>query len=163
MCIRDREKERDAVEKGSVSARNLVFVDTSAFKAYYDRKDRHHKAARNFVARVVEREIEFRLLVTSDYVLDETATLVKRAVGAKEASRFLRAVQDSKMIRVVHVGKEYFEKAKQLFEKHSDTEWSFTDCTSFTLMKELGIKHAFTFDEHFKQAGFTTHPLAEKR
>ncbi|MHA1578140.1 MAG: type II toxin-antitoxin system VapC family toxin [Candidatus Freyarchaeota archaeon] len=102
-------KERDAVEIGSVSARNFVFVDTSAFKAHYDRKDRHHKAARNFVARVVEREIEFRLLVTSDYVLDETATLVKRAVGAKEASRFLRAVQDSKMIRVVHVGKKRSE------------------------------------------------------
>ncbi len=33
-------------------------------------------------------------------------------------------------------------------------EWSLTDCLSFVVMKELGIKDALTPDEHFDQAGF---------
>lgn len=34
------------------------------------------------------------------------------------------------------------------------TNKEFTDCTSYVVMKELGIKLVFTFDEHFRQMGF---------
>lgn len=147
------------MEKGIVPVENLVFVDTSAFKAYYDKKDRHHLIARSFVNGVVRRENEFRLFVTSDYILDETVTLVKIACGTKEASRFLDIIQKSRIVMVISVGEDCFKKAKETFEKHTDKGWSFTDCTSFTLMRELGIRNAFTFDEDFKQAGFKIHPL----
>lgn len=146
-----------------VAVGKLIFVDTSAFKAYYDKRDKHHRVARKFVAQVANGEYEFRLFVTSDYIVDETATLVKRSCGAEEASRFLGAIQRSVMVTVVHVGEECFRKAKEMFEKYTDRTWSFTDCTSFALMRELGIKTAFTLDEDFKQAGFEIYPRIEKQ
>ena len=45
-------------------------------------------------------------------------------------------------------------KIDEIFKKYGDKELSFTDCTSFVLMKNLKLRKAFTFDEHFKQIGF---------
>lgn len=48
-----------------------------------------------------------------------------------------------------------FQATVKFFRKHCDKNWSFTDCSSFCLMKELKIREAFTTDHHFRQAGFT--------
>ena len=41
-----------------------------------------------------------------------------------------------------------------LFKRFADKEFSFTDCTSFVLMRRLGLHEALAFDGHFTQAGF---------
>lgn len=67
------------------------------------------------------------------------------------------------MVTVVRVGEECFKKAKEMFEKYTDKAWSFTDCTGFALMRELGKKTAFTLGENFKLAGFEIYPLIDKQ
>ena len=37
-------------------------------------------------------------------------------------------------------------------------DFSYTDCTSFVVMKQLDMTIAFTFDRHFDQFGFTRLP-----
>jgi predicted nucleic acid-binding protein len=133
-------------------------VDTSAFKAFYDQEDDYHREARAFMDAVASKQVLVRGFITSDYILDETITLVRFAHSHSKAVEFAKAATSSKATRVVYVGEENFAKALDLFSKTSDKEWSFTDCVSFTLMRNLNLTTAFTFDPHFREAGFHTLP-----
>ena len=51
-------------------------------------------------------------------------------------------------------------RAWDLFAEYSDRTFSFTDCTSFALMKSMGLEEAFTFDRRdFGAAGFSVIPV----
>jgi hypothetical protein len=49
---------------------------------------------------------------------------------------------------------ELFDAGLQLHAGRSDKEWSLTDCISFLIMEQRGLKRALTHDHHFEQAGF---------
>lgn len=70
------------------------------------------------------------------------------------AADFLATVERSEALRLEWIGPERFHGAAALFRRHGDKEWSFTDCISFIVMRELRIRDAFTTDHHFEQAGF---------
>src|SRR6266571_2719709 len=53
-----------------------------------------------------------------------------------------------------YVVDERFAKAEAFFRKHRDQAYSFTDCTSFTVMREFRLAQALTSDSHFRAAGF---------
>jgi len=50
--------------------------------------------------------------------------------------------------------KSQLERAQGLFCSRADKSWSLTDCTSFVIMEDRGIRDALTGDRHFEQAGF---------
>ncbi len=135
-------------------------MDTSGFKAIYDERDDYHQEARGFMNQLSSRKIQTRGLLTSDYILDETLTLLRFGAGHSEASIFARAITDSKAFRTVHVGEEGFSRSLVLFLRSKDKQWSFTDCSSFVLMKNYGVSTAFSFDPHFQQAGYAMLPGA---
>ena len=91
----------------------------------------------------------FRTLYTSNYVVDETLTLLRMHCGHGVAVSFRRSLEASKLVRVLWVTEDMEKAAWRIFEKHSDKEYSFTDCTSFALMETEAIRNAFAFDEHF--------------
>jgi predicted nucleic acid-binding protein len=68
--------------------------------------------------------------------------------------RLLEIVERSEAFRLVWLGPERFELAKAFFRKHADHDYSFTDCSSFVVMRELGLSDALTTDGHFVEAGF---------
>ena len=45
-------------------------------------------------------------------------------------------------------------EAIRWMRKYSDKRVSFTDCVSFAVANRLGIRDVFTFDRHFRDAGF---------
>jgi predicted nucleic acid-binding protein len=49
---------------------------------------------------------------------------------------------------------ERFSATVSFLAKHADHGWSFTDCASFVVMKELRLRNALTKDVHFEEAGF---------
>ena len=91
-------------------------------------------------------------------MVDETLTLIRIKLGHDAAVNFGRNIRKSKIINVVHVTEEIEEHAWMIFVKYQDKDFSFTDCTSFEVMKKYGVKRAFTFDDHFKQIGFEINP-----
>ena len=134
----------------------MIFVDTSAWYASEVEDDINHEEARKFLSEIASGK--YGVAVTTDYVLDETLTLLQSKKGLPVALTFIEKIRKSKSIRVFWVSESIFEKALGIFKKTGDSPWSFTDCTSFALMKDLSITEAFTFDNHFKQVGFQKLP-----
>jgi len=138
--------------------REYAFADSSFLVARFNVRDRSHTAAIRFTEEQKEAGSEALRLVFSDYVFDETVTaLVMRSKRQDLASAAGRAVLASRNLRLVRVESPAFEEAWKLFVR-SDKRWSFTDCTSFVLMENLGIRKALAFDANFRQAGFATFP-----
>lgn len=127
------------------------FLDTSGLYALLDRRDAHHEPAR---ASIVPHLEAGGRLVSSDYVVAETLNLANARGGKHVALRILEVLERSKGIRVEWITRERFEAAKTFFRRHTDHAYSFTDCTSFVLMRELKLTDAVTTDRHFEQAGF---------
>ncbi len=72
-----------------------IFVDTGGWYAAIVRKDHDHKAAKHFLS---NQQLRF---ITSDYVMDETATLLQSRIGHNYAVKFLDALQSSRQIELI--------------------------------------------------------------
>lgn len=128
-----------------------VFVDTMGWYSLFDRRDSWHAAARSVLARLARKKAP---LVTTDYVIDETATLLMVRGATRALDAFFTMLDQSAALTVAGIGPDRFTQARDYFLKHRDQKYSFTDVTSFVVMRELRLKDAFTHDEHFERAGF---------
>jgi predicted nucleic acid-binding protein len=131
--------------------RSDVFVDTSGLYAIVDKKDASYQAAKEEIGKVTANG---QRLVVTDYVIDEAITLAKARSGARVALRILDLIEQSVGIRVERIDDGRFDEAKAFFRRHTDHAYSFTDCSSFVVMRELGLRQALTTDRHFSEAGF---------
>ena len=136
----------------------LVFVDSSALKANYDAGDNFHARAVEMMRKIASRETEVASFVTTDYVLDEAVTLTRFAHSHAKAVELAEATLQSKFVDMVYCDQGLFSEGMKIFKQHADKEWSLTDCLSFAAMRKFGVRTAFTFDSHFKQAGFLVIP-----
>jgi len=132
-----------------------LFVDTWGWLVLADRET----PAFNSAAKV--RRVYFeerRALVTTDYVLDETITRLFAARPFTRTRKFFDGILESQKLGQViieWITAERFRVAYDLRLRFRDKpRVSFTDLTSFVVMRELGIRDALTADAHFNQAGF---------
>jgi uncharacterized protein len=134
----------------------MIFVDTSAWYANEVEDDLNHEAAHNFLSIIASGK--HGIAITTDYIIDEMLTLLRTRRDLASASAFIDKITKSKSIRVFWINEDLFKKALEIFKKSDIKPWSFTDCTSFALMRELSFTEAFSFDNHFRQAGFQMLP-----
>ncbi len=130
-----------------------LFVDTAGWMACADAADPAHAGA---VAARDEALEAGRVLLTTDYVVDETLTLVRLRLGVPAAEKWWAQVEASPRVRWQWIDLARSDKARALFFRYRDKDYSFTDCTSFVVMRELKLKEALTTDRHFRQMGFQT-------
>jgi predicted nucleic acid-binding protein len=130
---------------------NEIFVDTSGFYALLIKRDDQHLAASLILREARRRKRRF---VTSDHVLDETATLLKARGHVHLLSAFFNTMLASQACWIEWTDPDRFHDAQAFFLKHADQAWSFTDCLSFRIMKNLSLRDALTKDVHFHEAGF---------
>jgi len=122
-----------------------IFVDTSAWYALLDKTDYFHTSATGSYRSIAHP------LVTTNYVADEIITLAKNRLGYKIAVEIGQNLWNEEVATLIHVTSSDEKKAWEIFVRHQDKGFSFTDCTSFTVMERLEIIEAFAFDEHFRQ------------
>ena len=133
----------------------MIFIDTGAFLARYLLNDQHHRRA---VAIWEKLGSNHENCVTSNFVLDETFTLLGRRAGYGFAVQRAKNIYASQALTVCRPDRENEIRALQFFSKYADQHVSFTDCISFVLMKREKINRVFSFDKHFKLAGFHVIP-----
>jgi len=134
-----------------------IFIDTSALIAYYNIDDTCHAKASEVFKKIGKGEIPLTRFFTTDYILNETVSFMECVLNRHElAVKVGEGLLTSPFTTLIRISEEFFQEAWNYFKDSKGC--SFTDCTSFTIMKKLGITHAFTFDKHFESAGFRTLP-----
>lgn len=132
-----------------------VFVDTSWWKALLDDQDDFHQKSKIQIEAFRREKV---MLVTTNYIVDETATLLRVKCGLDHALRYKQLLVDLEdVLNLARIFISDERKAWDWFEK----DWSklsYTDCTSFAVMKRLGLMQVASFDQHFVRAGFTLLP-----
>ena len=126
----------------------MIFVDSSAWFSMYVPSDIDHNAA-------VEWDIrnERASLVTTDYIIDETLTLLRARNCPVSATKLGTEFFCDTLCRIEWATQSDIREAWSIFRDFSDKAWSFTDCVSKVVMERLGITTAFSFDKHFRQFG----------
>ena len=127
-----------------------IFVDTSGWVALFVDNDQNHKKAVSIFEDIKSSKV---LIYTSDYIIDETITTILARGNHKQSVLAGEALFTSKIIKIIHVSADYLQVAWELYQKYKDKSFSFTDVTSFVIMKSFGIRKAFAFDREFIQAG----------
>ena len=132
-----------------------LFVDTAAWVAAADTAD----VAGSAVRKARDQWLSDRgVLTTTDYVIDETLTTIRFRLGLDAAEAWWLQIDGSARLRIESIDEARRERALSLFFRYRDKRFSFTDCCSFVLMRELRIRRALTLDHHFRQAGFEVVP-----
>ena len=134
---------------------NALFVDTAGWMACADAADAAHQESVAARDHAVESGMR---LITTDFGVDETFTLLRMRLGLPATTAWWRQVNSSRRLRWERIDGGRFERALEWFLRQKDKTYSFTDCTSFAVMRELRITRALSTDRHFTQAGFVVVP-----
>lgn len=125
-----------------------IFLDTGVLAAVKSADDKRHPRAEELMEPILAGE--FGEIYTSDYVIDETVTLVlTRTKRLELAISVGEYVLNSPRINKLRVSEDVFNTAWEKFKSFEENPMSFTDCTSLALMEERGIKRIASFDSGF--------------
>jgi len=138
----------------------MIFIDSSAFYLIINKSERLHKIAKKTFNKII---LDNDILVTSDYIIDETLTLVSRKWGKYYAIEFWDSIKNSDILKVMKLSERQFYKTIDLFRKYKDHNFSFTDYSCFIIMNDLKINKVFTFDKHFLNFGIDCYPKNFKK
>ena len=149
----------------------MVTNDEGTFRhmgwiSLYNRREEKHEEVKNWYR-------DFRsqkgIVYTTDYVLDETFTLLFRRTPVEAAVEAMKIIDESLRkgyLILERITPDRFEKAKKLRLKYQDKPLiSFTDLTSMVVMSEEEIEAALTEDIHFTylETGFQRVPLLRRK
>lgn len=137
-----------------MSALRAVFVDTGAWVALRYGRDQHHGRARTLLQRI---QADGLGLVTTEWVLAETVTLLKARGAVDHALALGDAIQAGRLGHLVESTAERRRRAWELFTRYRDRRVGWVDCASFAVMEELGLERYFGFDDDFVRVGFTAY------
>jgi predicted nucleic acid-binding protein len=126
---------------------DITFVDTGAWFAGIVPTDPNYFRAKSWL------ESNNSFLLTSDYIIDETLTLLRARGEKKRAMELGEEFFLGNLAEIYRLTDEDFVTTWQTFRDFNDKNWSFTDCASKVVIEKLGITQAFVFDHHFKQFG----------
>src|ERR1700677_3282749 len=130
-----------------------VFLGTSGLYAVFDRDDANDSRARTAWEEWLR---EGAVLLTNNYVMLETTTLLQHRVGVGAVRALHEEV--TPLLQVDWVSEERHRAGMEAVLAAARKKLSLVDCVSFQTMRNRGVRTAFCFDAHFREQGFSTKP-----
>jgi predicted nucleic acid-binding protein len=131
----------------------ITFIDTSAIFALISEEDDQHAIAKKAWGTLINEE---EVIYCNNYILVEAATLLQRRIGMDAVRAFQTLAVPS--LNIDWITESQHEEVIGIFMSANRRRLSLVDWGSFMTMRRLGIETAFTFDNHFKEQGFTVIP-----
>ena len=129
-----------------------IFCDTSFLFALRNVRDEHHEQARRVLEeRLVEIYPAVHFVIT-DYIFDETVTILSRKAGKTVALETVRYLYGPDF-KLEFIGEKLFMEALTVFTQYQDKRWSFTDCTSYVWIKHSSPDYVLATDQNFSEFG----------
>lgn len=135
-----------------------VFVDTSAWIAIVLEGDLHHSEAESYFRGLVKGGAK---VMTSNYVIDETLTRLLYDQSLRAAQKFYKKIKEASSknrLMVFWIDEAIVDDAWNAFVKFAEHRLSFTDCTSYALVKRYRLDEIFAFDDDFAKVGLNLMP-----
>jgi predicted nucleic acid-binding protein len=127
-----------------------VLVDSDAFVGWIMPDDAHHHRVSERFERIFVRR---RRLVTTSWVIAETATVLSRKAGQEVARLFLERVE-LLGFPVIHMSEKLQAATVELFKAQLGRNVSMVDCSNVVVMETFEIRAILSFDEfYFKRMG----------
>lgn len=126
-----------------------AFGDTSGFLAFLDAEDAGHPRA---VLAMESLGNANETLFSTNYVLVETISLLHHRFGLGAVRRFCEDVLP--VVTIQWVDLEIHNVAVSDVLSGGRRGPSLVDCTSFEVIRRLGIGTAVAFDRHFAERGY---------
>jgi predicted nucleic acid-binding protein len=130
-----------------------TFVDTSGLFALIDVDSATHSRASAAWRALRDSRDD---LVTTNYVVVETLSVLQNRLGLAAARDFVDQVAPLLAVEWVDAGLHWAAITAVLAANRRTL--SLVDCSSFEMMWRLGITRAFALDEHFREQGFEVVP-----
>jgi predicted nucleic acid-binding protein len=127
-----------------------IFIDTSAFYAAMDEDDPHYGEARDAIDQHINGQ---DILICTNYIVMETVTLLQRRLGMDAVRTFAEDVLP--ILKIEWIEKNDHEASLSALLTANRRQLSLVDCSSFVVMRRMGIRTALAFDAHFREQGFT--------
>lgn len=135
-----------------------LFIDTSALIALTIRDDVHSNQAIQFWSEFAEKPIR----VTTNLVVSEAYTLIRRWTKYGVAIQFLDALRDSQMagtLRQLWPTADWQDEIRRVITTYSDQDLSYVDAVSLVACRRTPmISTVFSFNRRLGLTGLTVVP-----
>jgi predicted nucleic acid-binding protein len=127
-----------------------ALVDSSAFLSLEDPDEQSHEATNRAFRELVSSGAH---LLTTNFVFDESYTLILTRLGRQRAVAWGESARASKLVELVRVDEDHEQAAWEMILTFEDKDFSYTDATSFAVAQNLEIDEALSLDRHFREYG----------
>lgn len=121
-----------------------LFVDTNYFCSLYNKQDSLHNKAKTISLALAEFS-----LITSNFVLLETYTILSQRVSKTEAIWFKENIVLTDITNIYWIDKTFEADVWNIFASIKDKNFSYVDASILAVMQKEKITHLLSFDDAF--------------